>query len=464
MSRIGGIHRNTLFLAVSDTVLIALSLWIADHLSSLWASGSFSAISDPFTEAVRWMVILLVYGLALYYNEIFNLQVTRRYSVVFIRLVQSVAVAALALGALYYVSPELSPGKEIAALGIPISLVLILSWHLFLIKRGSLLRDAERILMVGTSEAGISLVREILKHPELNLKVVGFLDEKGENLGKSLVNPKVIGAVSQLEEIVEREEVDHVVLSLSERRGSMPLRELVRLKLAGIRVQDTPTFHEEITGRIPLENLSASWLILSDGFRKSRSVKSLKRAFDILGALIGIILTLPVMILVAAAIRLESGRPILFRQRRLGLRGVPFEMLKFRSMRQDADQNGPSWTTDGDCRITRVGRMLRKYRLDELPQLFNVLKGEMSLVGPRPEQPYFCTFLEKEIPFFAERHSVRPGITGWAQVKFRYGASVPDAKRKLEFDLFYIKHLSLLLDWAIILETFKVMLVSRGAK
>ncbi|HLI33568.1 MAG TPA: TIGR03013 family XrtA/PEP-CTERM system glycosyltransferase [Terriglobia bacterium] len=464
MSRIGGIHRNTLFLAVSDTALIALGLWMADNLSSLWTLGSFSSFSDPFTEAAQWMVILLVYGLALYYNEIFNLQVTRRYSVVFIRLLQSFAVAALALGALYYVSPELSPGKEIAVLGIPISLVLILSWHLFLIKRGSLLRDAERVLMVGTSEAGISLVREILKHPELNLKVVGFLDEKGENLGKSLVNPKVIGAVSQLEEIVGRERVDHVVLSLSERRGSMPLRELVRLKLAGIRVQDTPTFHEEITGRIPLEHLSASWLILSDGFRKSRSVKSLKRAFDIVGALIGIILTLPVMILVAAAIRLESGRPILFRQRRLGLRGVPFEMLKFRSMHPDADAHGPRWTADGDCRITRVGCMLRKYRLDELPQLFNVLKGEMSLVGPRPEQPYFCTLLEKEIPFFTERHSVRPGITGWAQVKFRYGASVQDAKSKLEFDLFYIKHLSLLLDWAIILETFKVMLVSRGAK
>jgi exopolysaccharide biosynthesis polyprenyl glycosylphosphotransferase len=221
---------------------------------------------------------------------------------------------------------------------------------------------------------------------------------------------------------------------------------------------------ERISGRIPLDRLSPSWLIFSDGFSKSRLLLATKRLVDIIASLVGILLTLPIMGAVALAILIESGRPVLFRQKRVGLNDEEFEILKFRSMRQDSEKSGPSWATDKDSRITRVGGFIRKYRFDELPQFFNILHGEMSLVGPRPEQPFFCQMLETQLPFFAQRHTVRPGVTGWAQVKYQYGSTVEDARRKLELDLFYIKHLAVSLDLAIIFETIKVVLLGKGAK
>lgn len=213
-----------------------------------------------------------------------------------------------------------------------------------------------------------------------------------------------------------------------------------------------------------LEELRPSWLIVSEGFSKSQLLLAAKRVMDIVVSLFLTALTLPLMFAIAIAILLESGGPVLFRQERIGLGGRSFNILKFRSMRPAAENDKPSWTADGDPRITRLGRFLRKSRLDELPQLINILKGEMSLVGPRPEVPYFCELLEKQIPFFNQRHAVRPGLTGWAQVKYQYGASLEEAKTKFEFDLFYIQHLSLLLDAAIIFETVRVVVWGRGAK
>jgi exopolysaccharide biosynthesis polyprenyl glycosylphosphotransferase len=219
-----------------------------------------------------------------------------------------------------------------------------------------------------------------------------------------------------------------------------------------------------MTGRIILEHLSPSWLILSDGFRKSGLLVWAKRMCDVVVSLLALALCLPLFVIVAAAIFLESGSPVLYRQTRTGLRGKPFQMLKFRSMRIDAEEAGPQWAADADPRITRVGRWIRKLRIDELPQLVNVLRGEMSLVGPRPERPEFVDMLEEQIPYYGLRHSVRPGITGWAQVKYQYGASVEDTKTKLEYDFFYIKHLSIMLDLAVLFETTKVMVSGRGAK
>jgi sugar transferase (PEP-CTERM system associated) len=244
----------------------------------------------------------------------------------------------------------------------------------------------------------------------------------------------------------------------------MPYRELLRLKFAGVTVEDAHTVFERISGRIALERLSPSWLIFNDGFGKSKFLLAAKRTMDVVAALIAITLTLPIMALVALAILIESGGPVLFRQKRVGLHGAQFEIFKFRSMRQDAEKGGPSWATDGDNRITRVGAFIRKYRLDELPQFFNILHGTMSLVGPRPEQPYFCEMLETSLDFFSQRHTVRPGITGWAQIKYQYGSTVEDAKRKLELDLFYIKHLSISLDMVIVFETVKVIFLGKGAK
>jgi len=308
------------------------------------------------------------------------------------------------------------------------------------------------------------LVREIIRRPELHLKVVGFLDENGENIGKSLVNPGIIGATSDLEAITEHEKIDRIVLSLKERRGQTPVRELLNLKFAGVAVEDAHSVSEQIAGRISLEHLSPSWMILSDGFRKSPLLLTAKRIVDVLASFCLLLLTFPVMVVIAIAIWLDSRGPILFRQQRIGLGGRPFEILKFRSMFQNAEEHGPKWAAENDQRITNVGRIIRKFRLDELPQVVNVLRGEMSFVGPRPERPHFCRMLEAETQFYVLRYSVRPGITGWAQVKFQYGASIEDAKTKLEYDLFYIKHLSLVLDLAILFETAKVVMGRRGAK
>jgi exopolysaccharide biosynthesis polyprenyl glycosylphosphotransferase len=236
------------------------------------------------------------------------------------------------------------------------------------------------------------------------------------------------------------------------------------LKFAGIAVEDVHTMWESLSGRIHLDHLSPSYLLLSGGFRKSEWLLAAKRFLDVVLSFVTLIVALPIMSLVALAIWLEDGGPVLYRQERTGMHARPFQMLKFRSMYRDAEAHGPRWAGNNDSRITRVGRFIRKYRLDELPQLFNVLGGEMSWIGPRPERPVFCEMLGEQIPLYSQRHSVRPGITGWAQVRYQYGSSVDDAKTKLEYDLFYIKHMSIVLDIVILFETAKVMLYGWGSK
>jgi sugar transferase (PEP-CTERM system associated) len=463
MPRIGGqkIPTKILVLLLSESLLIivglAISTWLR-FLSSHWEYAGAHTLT-------RFITVVCVCILALYYNDLYDLQSMDTKARLLAALLQALGLACIVLALIYYAAPDLSLGRGIAALAVPTIFTLVFSWRWLLEKKGFFfLRAPERVLIVGTGATGIELTREICSRPDLNLKVMGFLDEHGENIGKSLVNPGIVGGLSDLERLVEAQNIDRVVMSLKEKRGLMPYKELLRLKFAGVAVEDAHTLFENVSGRIALERLSPSWLIFSDGFRKSRFVLAVKRATDVVASLIGIALTVPVMGLTALAILLETGRPILFRQKRVGLNGEVFEILKFRSMRQDSENSGPKWAADGDSRITRVGAFIRKYRFDELPQFFNILHGEMSLVGPRPEQPYFCEMLEAKLPFFAQRHTVRPGVTGWAQIKYQYGSSVEDAKRKLELDLFYIKHLSVSLDLAIIFETVKVILLGKGAK
>src|SRR6266851_4942834 len=465
MLNIGGqrVPPKILLMVLGDGVFISVGLLVAaavraPYSGPLWVHFSTGGI------LARFALVVLASQLALYYNDLYNSPLVSRHSEIFVQLLQALGIACLVLGIFYYLSPEFSLGRGIAALAAPTILILTVGWRFWLNRSGFLHNGANRVLMVGTGSAGISLVREIISRPELNLKVVGFLDEKGENIGKSLVNPGIIGAIADVESIVCQERIDHVVISLMERRGRMPVRQLLHLKFAGVRVEDAHSFYERMSGRIILEHLSPSWLILSDGFRKSALLTWTKRISDFVISLVAFILCLPLFAGVALAIWLESGFPILFRQRRTGLRGRCFQMLKFRSMYKNAEEAGPQWAADGDHRITRVGAWIRKFRIDELPQVINVLRVEMSIVGPRPERPEFVSLLEEQIPYYGLRHSVRPGITGWAQIKFQYGASVEETKTKLEYDLFYIKHLSIMLDLAVLLETLKVMLSGRGAK
>lgn len=463
--KIGGrkIPFYTILMVSGEAILIAIALLISAFLRFQSLSSTRYYLQEP-EALLRFVLVVVVCLLSFYYYDLYDFGAFRRRSILAIRTLQGQGLTCVLVGAIYYLKPDLSLGRGIAFVAAPTIAVLAIGWRLVVNATLPFLRRTERVLVLGTGAPGISVVREMVRHPEMHYKVVGFLDEKGENIGKSLVNPGIIGAARDLGEIVEREKIDKVVISLAERRGTMPVQQLLELKFAGVQVEDAHAIFETMVGRILLDHLSPSTLILSEGFDKSRLTLLIKRSIDVLVSLVALTVALPVMALTAVAIWLESGSPVLFKQTRVGVHGSEFQVLKFRSMFQNSEKHGPAWTREGDQRITRVGAFIRKGRLDEFPQLINVLRGDMSLVGPRPEQPYFCKLLTKEIPYYGRRHSVRPGISGWAQVKFKYGASIEESKTKLEYDLFYVKHMSFLLDFAIILETIKVLFSGRGAK
>jgi sugar transferase (PEP-CTERM system associated) len=463
MARIAAskISSVTVLLMFLDALFVIFGLLLAIALR--FRQSPIEYLRGPHVIA-RFAFVIVVCEVALYYSKLYDrLEFSNGFKI-FTGLLRALGSASLVLGIVYYLDDTVSLGRGIAAMSAPTVFALLLVSRIVVGSTSLFLYGPRRVLVVGTGPTGISAVREILVRPELNLKVEGFLDERGENIGKSLVNPGIIGSLRDVESIALGRGVHQVIISLLERRGRMPVSELLHLKFAGVDVEDAHSFIERTTGRIHLEDLSPSWLILSSGFRKSAFSYAVKRSFDILVALIVFLLTLPVMISVAATVWLDTGSPILFRQARTGLRGRTFQMLKFRSMYQNAEKDGPVWAVSNDNRVTTVGRFLRRFRLDELPQIWNVLRGEMSLVGPRPERPEFCLLLEQQIPFFSLRHSVRPGITGWAQVRYQYGASVEEAQVKLEYDFFYIKNLSVALDLAILFETAKVMIYGRGAQ
>jgi sugar transferase (PEP-CTERM system associated) len=455
------VPRDTLVLAVSEALLIAISLLLATTLRFWNRATVYDYLAHQW---FRFAVVGIASQLAFYYNNMYDRRTVAKRSLLFTRTLRAIGVAFLALSVLYYVFPPLRLERGIVILAAAIVPCFTIAWRLALCNRKSFSRSVERVLFLGTEAHGIGVTQEIMRAPELQYKIVGFLEEKAERVGQPLVSPGIIGGIAQLEEIVETEQIDRLVISLGERRGVMPIHQLAALKFQGLPIEDAHSMYERITGRIMLQQLQPSWLVLCDGFHKSNLLIALKRVIDIAVSAVLILLTLPVVLLTAIAIRMESRGPVLFKQERIGLGGRPFQILKFRSMRQGSGNGPPSWTSDRDPRITRVGNFIRKFRIDELPQLLNILCGKMSLVGPRPEVPYFCELLEREIPYFNQRHSVRPGLTGWAQVKYQYGASLEEAKIKFEFDLFYIKHLSLLLDLSIIFETAKVVLLGRGAK
>ena len=319
-------------------------------------------------------------------------------------------------------------------------------------------------MIFGCGEAA-RVVGETLRTSDPSTEIVGYFPGPNEREPAVPANEMLPSTVSLVQTARERG-VDEIVVALTERRsGSMPLRELLDCKLQGVRVYDINSHFEKRLGQIRIDYVYAGWLIFGDGFNQGMARAAVKRLFDIFCASLLIVLSAPLMVLAALAIRLESRGSILYRQLRVGLNGSQFEVIKFRSMRTDAEQDGtPRWATAGDDRVTRVGRFIRKTRIDELPQLFSVLTGDMSLVGPRPERQFFVDQLTQEIPFYSVRHSVKPGVTGWAQVRYAYGATVEDSQEKLQYDLYYVKNHTLFLDLLILLETVRVVLTGKGAR
>lgn len=286
----------------------------------------------------------------------------------------------------------------------------------------------------------------------------------GPIMPEEVSKPGIIGDFTQIISICKKARIDRIVVALDERRGKLPVDQLLICRLKGIRVDEAVAFTEHLSGKLSVENLHPSALIFSDGFKRSYVIRKTKRAFDILFSIVALLLFSPLSLAIALAVKWESPGPVLYRQQRIGQDGVPFDLLKFRSMGVDAEANGPIWAGVNDDRVTRVGRIIRKLRFDEIPQMINVLRGEMSFVGPRPERPFFVEKLEKQIPFYSHRHTVKPGITGMAQICYPYGASKEEALEKLKYDLYYIKHMSPFLDFVIVMETIKIMLLGRGAR
>jgi sugar transferase (PEP-CTERM system associated) len=412
----------------------------------------------------RAFVIAMTFQVCMHLRDVYDFRAKPSTPEFLFRLGQALTMACLTISAGAFAVRQLAPP--------PISLrqdlfritVLLAVWHILLRTYFGIRANRKRILIMGTGQLARRVASEILRRPEIGMVVCGFAGDDPDLVGVSIVNPKVLGLGDDIHRLVEENKVDKVVVALQDRRGRLPIHKLLSLKTHGVEVEEATGLYEQLTGKIALENLKPSWMIFNDGFEVSRTMLLQKQLISFAVSLVLLLLSLPLLPLIALMIKLDSAGPVFHGQERVGHDGKTFTLWKFRSMRQDAElETGPVWAGPEDRRVTRVGKYLRRTRLDEIPQLFSVLKGEMSLVGPRPERPHFVKQLTEVIPFYNLRHSVKPGITGWAQINYRYGSSVEDAIEKLQYDLFYIKNMSWLLDTIIIFNTIKTVLVDKGS-
>jgi sugar transferase (PEP-CTERM system associated) len=446
--------------ALVEFLLLISSFTAALLLRLGWGEAS------PVDEAlwVRALVAALIVQLCFYYGELYQNKGLRRRVELFVRITQCFAVGALALVSVFFAVPGLHIGRGVLALFLAISWSSILTWRQLFLWAFAQRALCDRVLVLGTGGTARDSAKEMIDRAPLGYSVLGFLTDHRSEVGRRLVNPSVLGLMDELPTLVRELHATMIVVAQEDRRTHMPVDALLKCRMEGIRIREAADVYEGMTGKILLNDLRPSWLIFSNGFVKPAIPLKTKRTGEALVAALLLVPLMPLLALIAIAIRLDSAGPILYRQTRVGERGRLFDLLKFRTMREDAETlSGPVWASrKSDPRVTAVGRWMRKTRLDELPQLLNVIRGEMSFVGPRPERPHFVDKLKQIIPYYDERHTVRPGITGWAQVQFAYGSTIEDAEEKLQYDLYYIKHMSLVLDTAIILETAKVALLGRG--
>jgi sugar transferase (PEP-CTERM system associated) len=457
---------RSFILVAGETALLVAAVVISSIV--IGGSQAWELLTDN-TAFLRVLLIVMVCQVCLHYTDLYDLRTIQTKRDLATRLMRAIGATSLILGIAYWLFPLLVVEQGVFLMTAALAIVTVMAWRSTFDVITSRLMPRERLLLVGTSPAAIVLARELFeRRQELGVDIVGFVDPDPSRVGAPVINPGVVGTIDDIPGLTSRMRVDRVVVSLSDGRGKLPMESLLDVRLrSGVLFDHLASVYEEYTGKIALENLRPSWLVFSTGFRKSRLLSIVKRAFDVTAAVCGLILSLPLTIISAIVVKLESPRdPVLYHQERVGLNGATFTIHKFRTMKSDAEAaTGPVWSAgDSDPRITRVGRIMRKTRLDEIPQLVNVLVGQMSLIGPRPERPAFVEQLTQQIPFYGQRHVVKPGVTGWAQVRYSYGASVEDAIEKMQYDLYYVKHMSLTFDLMIALETIKTVVLRRGAK
>ena len=411
-------------------------------------------------------LVVAVCQLCLHYADLYDLPRVPNLREVVVRLFLGVGATALILAPLYSWFPRwmIGHGVFLVAAGLVISLVW--SWRLVFAWLTSRIAPRERLLIVGTNPAAIELARELDdRRHQLGVEIVGFADSGTEQTGRTVLG-RCVGAIEDVPSMIRQHGADRIVVALSDARGALPMDRLLDIRLrTGVAFDHLASAYESYTGKIALETLRPSWFVFSNGFRRSPWLQVAKRAADLALSIVGLVVTAPLMFAAAAIVKLTSPGAAFYQQTRIGLNGRAFTIYKLRTMQTDAEAaTGPVWSAVNDARITPFGRILRRTRVDELPQLVNVLRGDMSVVGPRPERPEFVARLTAAIPFFSQRHVVKPGLTGWAQVRYPYAASVEDTIEKLQYDLYYIKNLSFWLDLRILAETVKTVVRQRGAR
>jgi sugar transferase (PEP-CTERM system associated) len=453
------IPHAVLLLGLLDLCLLVLASEIAWQLRAAQIGIDAGAIANRGlalfgTASVIWLAMIAV--------GVYGPNALRSLRFAGARLLVAISLGIIALAVVDFVLPSELFWRSTLLYTMGLAIVVLVADRLLLNSFLGSSAFRRRVMVLGAGDRAQRL-RELGERPETGFAIVAYIAMSDDNRVIEEAIPRA--AIHDLGRFVENLGVSEVVLALQERRNALPLKDLLRIKTKGVHVNDFSSFIERETGRVDLDTINPSWLIFSDGFSSGRMFSSaVKRIFDIAASLVLLALTFPIIGLFALLVKLDSKGPAFFRQTRVGLYGEPFTLIKLRSMRTDAEKDGAKWAEENDPRITRLGRFIRKVRIDELPQTWSVLTGQMSFVGPRPEVPAFVESLEEDIPFYSERHMVKPGITGWAQINYPYGASVEDSRCKLEYDLYYAKNYTPFLDFVILLQTLRVILWPEGAR
>jgi sugar transferase (PEP-CTERM system associated) len=454
---------RNVFFVVGEGLFIFASVF----LSSLIFLGADAFLYDHFL-LLKVLLITVVCQSCLYYNDMYEISTSNNYNEIGFRLLQALGVAAIFLAFIYLVIPQAVIGTGIFLVSILFVILLIVSWRFcysLVLSRGLF---NQKVILLGSADLVGEIKQEITSRKDCGYTISAEIPDsrRGTDLSE-IENPSELCGQKYdgLSDLARAMGVEKVVVSLAEKRNNFPINELLKCRVNGIEVIEGNSFYEMLTGKLVVKAINPSWLIFSEGFRKSFTRRFMKRSADLLLSLVLLIGLSPVILIIALLIKIDSRGPVIFSQERVGQNRRTYRMHKFRSMVHNAEEmSGPVWAEDDDPRITRAGRIIRKWRFDEIPQIWNVLKGNMSFVGPRPEREHFVDQLEKIIPYYRERHAVKPGITGWAQVSYGYGASVEDAIEKLNYDLFYIKNMSFFMDLMIVLRTIKIVLFRKGAR
>ena len=448
--------KRTLVLIGCESLLVSGTFLLAAILQMGSSATNFALLYEN-----GWLKITGITTLTLLLNYYFDLYETRRISEtwqVYFRLLLVMSLLSFFLAGLLYISPRLGLGSNVAMIAVSALAVMLILWRFTYQWVSSLSLFSERVYVLGHGKQARNVVDILSSNRSSGMKVIGW-NGGGDGSGSSTTYSKALAPFCN-----PRSGVDRVIVAVEDRREGLPIKELLDLRLYGVKVENCTAVIERLSGRVALDGLYPSTLIFADGFRLKAAQQFFRRMLSFMVALVALTICLPFIPFIILAVRLSSPGPVFFRQTRVGRLGRPFTVYKFRTMRQDAEANGAVWAKKNDARVTRLGRLMRKTRLDEIPQLWNVLRGDMAFVGPRPERPEFVEWLAREIPFYDLRHMIVPGLTGWAQVRFQYGATLEETRQKLEYDLYYIKHQSVSLDLLVMFETIKTIVLRRGAQ